>query len=64
MAVKTNTLSLQKKISKCKNSALKKKIDTLRNLKKNYITNAREIFNIEREISEIQEQDLRDELNN
>jgi hypothetical protein len=32
MEVKNNTLSLQKKISKCKNSALKKKIDMLQNL--------------------------------
>jgi hypothetical protein len=64
MAIKTNTLSLQKKISKCKTSAMKKKIDTLQNLKKNYVTKAHEIFNIEREISEIQEQDLRDELSN
>jgi hypothetical protein len=36
----------------------------LQNLKKNYVTNAHEIFNLEREINEIQEQDLRDELNN
>jgi hypothetical protein len=64
MAVKTNTLSLQKKISNCKNNFLRTKTEQLNNLKLNYAANSRRIFELESEIGQIAENDLKTELKN
>jgi hypothetical protein len=62
MAVTTNTVSLQKKISNCKNNFLRTKTEQLNNLKLNYAENSRRIFELESEIGQIAENDFKNEL--
>jgi hypothetical protein len=62
--VRTSQLSLQHDIHKQKNAAEKIMRDELNNLKRDYVGNANRIFYLERVLSELTEEKLKDELAN